>query len=187
MRKVIVFNMVTLDGFFEGPNGDIDWHNVDGEFNDYSINQLDSADGLIFGRVTYQLMVTYWPTQSAQKDDPIVAGRMNALQKIGFSRTLERVEWNNTRLVKDDAAGEISKLKQLPGKDLFIFGSASLASSLTRHGLIDEYRLMVNPVVIGSGRPFFKDLKERLNLKLLDTKPFQNGNVLLSYTLDRKD
>jgi dihydrofolate reductase len=114
MRKVIVFNMVTLDGFIEGPNREIDWHNTDGEFNDYSINQLDFADGLIFGRVTYQLMVSYWPTQSAQKDDPIVAGRMNDLPKIVFSRTLERVEWNNTRLVKEDAAGEISLLTYMP-------------------------------------------------------------------------
>jgi len=181
MRKVILFNMVTLDGFFEGPNGEIDWHNVDEEFNEFAVHQVNTADGLIFGRVTYELMASYWPTPAAQADDPIVAEKMNTMPKIVFSRTLNTVEWNNTRLVKGDAAEEISKIKQQPGRDLLIFGSADLASNLTNLGLIDEYRIMVNPVVLGKGNPLFKDIKEKLNLRLLRTKTFSNGNVLLYY------
>ena len=181
MRKVILFNLVTLDGFFEGPNGEIDWHNVDEEFNEFAVHQVNTADGLIFGRVTYELMASYWPTPAAQADDPIVAEKMNTMPKIVFSRTLNTVEWNNTRLVKGDAAEEISKIKQQPGKDLLIFGSADLASNLTNLGLIDEYRIMVNPVVLGKGNPLFKDIKEKLNLRLLRTKTFSNGNVLLYY------
>ena len=181
MRKVILFNMVTLDGFFEGPNGEIDWHNADEEFNEFAVDQVKSADGLIFGRVTYELMASYWPTPAAQADDPMVAEKMNTMPKIVFSRTLDKVEWNNTRLVKGDAVKEISQLKQEPGKDLLIFGSADLASTLTNLGLIDEYRIMVNPVVLGKGKPLFKDVKEKLNLRLLKTKTFGNGNVLLYY------
>ena len=181
MRKVILFNMVTLDGFFEGPNGEIDWHNVDEEFNEFAVHQVNTADGLIFGRVTYELMASYWPTPAAQAADPIVAEKMNTMPKIVFSRTLNSVDWNNTRLVKGDAAEEISKIKQQPGRDLLIFGSADLASNLTNLGLIDEYRIMVNPVVLGKGNPLFKDIKEKLNLRLLKTKTFGNGNVLLYY------
>ena len=181
MRKVILFNMVTLDGFFEGSNGEIDWHNVDEEFNEFAVDQVNAADGLIFGRVTYELMASYWPTPAAQADDPIVAEKMNTMPKIVFSRTLKTVEWNNTRLVKGDTVKEISELKQQPGKDLLIFGSADLASTLTNLGLIDEYRIMVNPVVLGKGKPLFKDIKGKLNLRLLRTRNFSNGNVLLYY------
>ena len=181
MRKVILFNMVTLDGFFEGPNGEIDWHNADEEFNEFAVHQVNTADGLIFGRVTYELMASYWPTPAAQADDPIVAEKMNTMPKIVFSRTLNTVGWNNTRLVKGDAAEEISKIKQQPGRDLLIFGSADLASNLTNLGLIDEYRIMVNPVVLGKGKPLFKDIKGKLNLRLLRTRNFSNGNVLLYY------
>jgi dihydrofolate reductase len=186
MRKVIMFNMVTLDGFFAGPNGEIDWHNVDGEFNEFAIDQLGSADGLLFGRVTFQMMASYWPTEAATTDDPIVAGKMNALPKVVFSRTLVKAEWSNSRLVKGNVAEEITKLKQQPGKDLLLFGSADLASTLTRLGLIDEYRVMVNPVVLGSGKPLFKDVHQRFGLKLEKTKTFRNGNVLLYYQPDRK-
>jgi dihydrofolate reductase len=186
MRQIILFNVVTLDGYFEGPNRDITWHNVDDEFNQFAIAQLNSADGLIFGRVTYGLMASYWPTESAKTDDPIVANKMNSIPKIVFSRTLEKAEWNNSRLVKLGAAAEIAKLKQQPGGDMFIFGSADLASGLINAGLIDEYRILLNPVVLGKGSPLFKDINHRLNLKLIKTKIFQNGNVLLYYRPDKK-
>ena len=132
MRKVFLFNRVTLDGFFEGPNHDITWHNVDEEFNEFAIAQLNEIDTLLFGRVTYQLMASYWPTELAIESDPIVAEKMNELPKVVFWRTLENVEWNNSRLVKDNAAEEISNLKQQPGKDIAVFGSADLAASLIR-------------------------------------------------------
>ena len=186
MGKVISFNMVTLDGFFAGPDGAIDWHHVDAEFNEFAIAQLDSAGGLLFGRVTYQLMASYWPTDMGMKDDPVVASKMNALPKIVFSKTLEKAEWNNTRLVKGNVAEEISRLKRQPGKDWFLFGSADLASTLTNYGLVDEYRVMVNPVVLGSGKPLFKGVKDKLDLKLASTKAFRSGNVLLSYQPDRR-
>lgn len=186
MRKVILFNMVTLEGFFEGPNREIDWHHVDKEFNDFAIDQLNSADSLLFGRVTYEMMASYWPTPAATANDPIVAGKMNALPKFVFSRTLKKAEWNNTKLVKENIAEEISKLKQQPGKDLLLFGSADMASTLTQLGLIDEYRIMVNPVVLGSGKPLFKGIKDRLELRLVNTKTFGNGNVLLYYQPAKK-
>ncbi|MBI3660338.1 dihydrofolate reductase [Candidatus Acetothermia bacterium] len=181
MRKVIVFMLTTLDGFFAGPNGELGWHNVDEEFNEFAIDQLNSVDTLLFGRVTYQLMASYWPTPAATTDDPIIAEIMNTMPKIVFSKTLGKVEWNNTRLVKDNIAEEISKLKQQSGKDMIIFGSSDLASTLTKLGLIDEYRIMVNPVVLGNGKPLFKGIKDKLNLKLLKTKTFSSGNVLLYY------
>ena len=181
MRKIILFNMITLDGYFAGPGGEIDWHNVDEEFNDFAIEQLNSADGLIFGRLTYQLMASYWPTPAALNDDPIVAARMNSIPKIVFSRTLAEAEWSNTRLVKGNLVEEISKLKQQPGKDYYIFGSADLATTFIENGLIDEYRIIVNPVVLGAGMPLFKDIKSRLNLKLIKARTFRSGNVLLYY------
>ncbi len=184
MRKLFAFNMVTLDGFFEGPNHDISWHQVDDEFNQFAIEQTRSVDMILFGRVTYELMASYWPTPAALTDDPIVADLMNGLPKIVFSRTLQTAEWNNTRLIKDNIAEEILKLKQQPGKDLALFGSANLLSTLIQMGLIDEHRIMVNPVVLGSGIPLFRGITDKLNLKLLKTRTFSSGNVLLCYRPD---
>ncbi len=184
MRKVILFNMVTLDGFFEGPDGDLDWHNVDEEFTRFAIEQVSTADGLIFGRRTYEMMASFWPTDFAIQTEPIVANHMNTLPKIVFSRTLDKADWSHSRLVNGDAAEEVSRLKQQPGKDLFVFGSADLAASLAQHGLIDEYRIMVNPVVLGSGAPLFQDIHAPLKLKLIKTRTFGNGNVLLTYQPD---
>jgi len=181
MRKVFVFNLVTLDGYFEGPRREIDWHNVDAEFNEYAIGMLNSVDTLLFGRVTYELMACYWPTPDAMKNDPIVAGKMNSLPKIVFSRTLDKVAWNNSRLVKSNVEEEIQKIKKQQGKDIVILGSGSIVSELAPLGLIDEYRLMVNPVVLGAGKPLFKGIKDRLNLKLIKAKTFKSGNVLLYY------
>jgi dihydrofolate reductase len=173
--------MVSLEDYFEGPNADITWHHVDSEFNDFAIEQLDSAGGLIFGRKTYSMMSSYWPSQYAIDDDPIVAEKMNSLPKFVFSKTLDQVDWNNTTLLKGNAVEQLTTLKQQPGKDLFIFGSAGLASTFSRQGLIDEYRLMVNPVIIGCGEPLFKNLDEKIDLRLLQTRTFKNGNVLLTY------
>ncbi|MBI5304940.1 MAG: dihydrofolate reductase [Chloroflexi bacterium] len=186
MRKLFSFNMVALDGFFEGPNQEIDWHNVDAEFNEFAIEQTSAMDTLLFGRVTYQLMASYWSTSDAIKNDPIVADLMNRLPKLVFSRTLDKAEWNNTRLIKDHIAEEISKLKQQPGKDLALFGSANLMSTLMQLDLIDEHRIMVNPVILGNGTPLFEKSKDKQNLKLVKTRTFGNGNVLLCYQPDRK-
>ena len=185
MRKVFLFNMTTLDGFFEGPNQDISWHHVDEEFNEFAIDQLREVDTLLFGRLTYQGMASYWPTEFAIKDDPIVAGLMNSLPKIVFSKTLDRAKWNNSRLVRDNVVEEISKLKQQPGKEIAIFGSSDLAVTLADHSLIDEYRIIVNPVFLGQGTPLLKGIKDKLNLKLLKARTFNSGNVLLYYAPEK--
>ena len=187
MRKVIIFMMVTLDGYFEGPNKEIDWHVVDDEFNEFAIDQLNSVDILLFGRVTYELMAGYWPTPYATTNDPVVAGKMNSIPKIVFSRTLNKVDWQNTRLVKENFVEEIRKLKQQPGKDLIIFGSSDLAVTFIQQGLIDEFRIMVNPVVLSNGKPLFKGLPQKLDLKLQKARTFNSGNVLLYYRPDRKE
>jgi dihydrofolate reductase len=182
VRKVLVSMMVTVDGMFAGPDGDIGWHNVDEEFNDFAIEQLDSVDTLLFGRVTYEGMASWWPTEMGLKDDPDVAVRMNALEKVVFSRTLDTADWEHTRLVKDDLAGEVSRLKALPGKDMVIFGSGTIVTQLADAGLIDEYRLFVAPVALGGGTALFTGLAEAQRLKLLDARAFNSGNVLLRYT-----
>jgi dihydrofolate reductase len=181
MRKVIVSNLVSIDGYFAGPNGELDWHNVDAEFNEYAVELLNSVDVLLFGRVTYLLMADYWPTSFAVENDPIVADKMNSLPKIVFSKTLDKVEWINTKLIKKNIVEEITKLKHQPGKDIALLGSSNLALTFIQHGLIDEYRVIVNPVVLGNGKPLFKGLKDKLNLKLLNIKTFKSGNVLLYY------
>ncbi len=183
MRKLILFNMVTLDGFMAGPNGEIDWHNVDEEFNQFALAQLDEVGSLLFGRVTYAMMAGYWPTTEAIANDTAVANKMNQLPKVVFSRTLDKAAWQNSQLVQGDAVEAVSLLKQQPGKDLFVFGSADLAAALIQNGLIDEFRVMVNPVVLGQGKPLFQGIQRPLKLKLVKTKTFQNGNVLLYYQL----
>ena len=183
----MVFMMTTTDGFFAGSEGDIDWHVVDEEFNEFAIEQLNSVDALLFGRVTFQGMVSYWTTPTAIENDPIVAGKMNALPKFVFSRTLEKAEWQNTKLVKENIAEEIAKLKQQPGKDLIIFGSSNLSASLLNLGLIDELRIMVNPVVLGNGKPVFEGIHDKLPLKLFKTQTFRSGNVLLYYQPNRQE
>jgi len=181
MRKLFAFNMITLDGFFEGPDQDISWHNTDEEFNQFAIEQTSSIDTILFGRKTYEVMASYWPTEAAIKDDPAIAGLMNNLPKIVFSRTLQNAEWNNTRLIKDNIAEEILKIKRQPGKEIAVFGSADLISTLMHMDLIDEHRIIVNPVVLGNGTPLFKNVEERINLKLISSRIFESGNVLLYY------
>ncbi len=182
MKKLIMFNLISLDGYFEGANKwDIGWHQVDHEFNQFAIQQLQQADGLIFGRITYQGMASYWPTPNANQDDPVVASLMNSISKYVFSTSLDTVEWSNSHLVKGDAVQELTKLKAQPGKDLLLFGSVNLASTFAKNGLLDEYRLMVNPVVLGKGSSVFNGNHEMLKLSLVDLKTFKNGNVLLYY------
>jgi len=186
MRKVIFFMLTSVDGFFEGAGHNIDWHNVDEEFNEFANEQLSSTDMLLFGRVTYELMASYWPTEQAKADDPEVAGAMNALPKVVVSTTLDKADWENTRLIKDNVAEEVGKLKQQAGKDMIVMGSSDLAVSLAEMGLVDEFRIMVNPVVLGAGKPVFSGIQGRMNLKLLKARTFGNGNVLLYYAPGEK-
>ena len=181
MRKLFAFNLISLDGFFEGPDHDINWHNVDEEFNDFAIEQTSALGALLFGRVTYQLMESYWPTADALKNDPVIAGIMNRVPKLVFSRSLEKAEWNNTRIVKENIEQEILNLKKKPGKDMAVFGSANLLSTLVRMDLVDEHRVMVNPVLLGKGSPLFKSMEASVNLRLLKSRTFKSGNILLYY------
>lgn len=180
MRKVFTFNMITLDGFFEGPNEEIDWHNADNqEFNEFAIEQLGSVDTLLFGRKTYQMMASYWPTDIAIQSDPIIANLMNGVSKVVFSRTLEAVDWNNTRLIRENALQESRLLKKQPGKDIALFGSAELISTIM--DVIDEHRVMINPILLGAGKPLFKNVDNRVGLQLINERVFKSGNVLLTY------
>jgi len=181
MRKIIVSNYVTLDGFFAGPKGEIDWFVWDDETASYSRELMASIDTILFGRVTYELMAGYWPTTSQPAEDPVIINFMNNSPKIVFSRSLAKPDWNNTHVVREIGKDEILKMKQGPGRDMVIYGSGSIVSTLTRMGLIDEYLLFVNPVVLGSGKPMFIGLQNKVDLKLLGTRTFQCGVVLLRY------
>ncbi len=180
MRDVILFNAITLDGYFEGPGNDLSWHRVDEEFNVFAWEQIRGVDTILFGRKTYALMASYWPSPEAVADDPVTAEMMNTWPKIVFSRTLSEAAWNNTRLA-DNALGEVQRLKNQPGKPLIIFGSANLSASLMTAGLIDQFNLMVMPVVLGKGTPLFQGINSQLDLKLTSSHVFTNGNVLLTY------
>ena len=173
--------MMSLDGYFEGLNKEIDWHNVDADFNDFAIEQLNNASFLVFGRITYELMANYWSSDSAIKDEPLVAGKMNSIPKIVFSKSLLKADWENTQLVKGDVQAMLRTLRKKAEKDIFIFGSADLATSLITQDLIDEYRIMINPVILGQGNTLFKNLPERKKLTLIRSMTFRSGNVLLFY------
>ncbi|MDE2030928.1 MAG: dihydrofolate reductase [Patescibacteria group bacterium] len=183
MRKIIVQEMISVDGFFAGENGEIDWHNVDAEFNKYAIEFLNTIDSLLFGRITYELMASYWPTEAALNDDQIVASKMNNLSKIVFSKTRNILEWNNSKVFSEINAEEIKKLKQTEGKDIAIFGSGTIVSELTKLRLIDEYRLIVNPIVLGKGKSLFSYIEKRYKLQLVKVEKFKSGNVSLHYSL----
>lgn len=176
LRKLFWQMMVTLDGFMEGPNRELDWHVVDEDFNRHVTDMLSSIDAILLGRVTYQLFAGYWPSSTDRE-----AHKMNDLPKIVFSRTLDRVEWKNSSLVKEVVSEEVARLKPQPGNDLAMFGSADLASTFMRLGLIDEFRIFVNPVVLGGGTPMFKDIQDRTALTLVKTKTLSSGVVILYY------
>jgi len=181
MRKVIFFNHISLDGYFAGLSDEIDWTRADDEHHSYAMEQIQASDLLVFGRITYELMAAFWPTDQAISLDPLFAGEMNAIQKLVFSRTLTAAGWMNTRLCREDAAAEIARLKALPGKNICILGSAALASALIPQGLVDEFQVIVNPVVLGNGRPLFQNVQRRIYLDLVEKRDFENGNALLVY------
>ncbi len=183
MRRLGVFNSITIDGYFTDKNNDMSWaHRAnDPEWNEFTADNAKSGGELLFGRVTYDLMNSFWPTEMAAKQFPEVAEQMNKLPKVVFSRKLDSVSWENTRLLKGDLAKEVAKLKQESGDNMVIMGSGSIITQLALEKLIDEYQLVVNPIALGAGRTIFEGIKEKLDLKLTDSRTFQNGNVLLTY------
>ena len=182
MPRLVVFNQVSLDGYFTDRKGDMSWaHKDDAEWNAFAAENAKGGGVLVFGRITYEMMASFWPTPVAIETFPTVAEGMNSLPKIVFSRTLDKASWNNTRLVKSGMAAEIRKMKKAPGKDMTILGSGSVVSQLAQEGLIDEYQVVVNPVALGKGRTMFDGVKENLSMKRTKTRTFGNGNVLLCY------
>lgn len=184
MRKLIVFNLVSLDGYIADARGDMSWGHRDAKDVEWSSFIADNArggGGLIFGRTTYELMARYWPTPPARQSFPEVAERMNRVPKFVFSRTLEKAAWNNTQLLKGNPAAEVRQLKSAPGADLAILGSGSIVAQVAQAGLVDEFQLVVNPLVLGQGKSMFEGIDGKLPLKLARTRIFANGNVLLCY------
>ncbi len=183
MRKIILMMSVSVDGFIEGPNRELDWHMVDDELHSHFNEQLIAMSAFLNGRVTYELMARFWPTADTNPSStgPMVefARIWRDMPKIVFSRTLERADWNTT-VVRDLVAEEIQELKAQPGGDLAL-GGADLAAAFMRHDLIDEYRLYVHPIVIGQGKPLFQPSDARIKLRLAETRAFGNGVVLLRY------
>lgn len=183
MGKLVVFQQVSLDGYFIDGKGDMSWakNDNDEEFNAFSSENARGGGVLLFGRVTYELMAGFWPTLQARESLPVVAERMNNLPKVVFSRTLDKASWNNTKLVKGDLVTNIRKMKSEPGEGMAILGSGSIVSQLALEGVIDEYQIVVNPIALGVGRTMFDGIKEKLSLQLTKSRTFRNGKVLLCY------
>lgn len=185
MRKVILPMNVSLDGFVEGPHGEMDWFAIDDETWKDMYEQLGYVDTVLLGRVTFQIWENYWPAAGANpassKDEVGFSRWIEKTPKIVFSRTLDRVGWKNARLVQSDIAGEIARLKALPGKDIALAGGAGIARAFIKLGLIDEYHLRVCSVILGGGKPLFKDPQDRMNLQLLGSRTFSSGMVGLNF------
>ncbi len=181
MPKLSCFNFISLNGFYKGLREDISWHRHESEEGEFSAENAQGDSILLFGRVTYEMMYSFWPTEQAMAAMPLVAEGMNRSEKIVFSRTLEKAEWNNTRVVQHDIYSEVRKLKETGTKDMTILGSGSIVSQLADHGLIDLYSIMLDPVAIPYGTSIFHGVSKKLDLKLVSTRTFKSGVVLLNY------
>lgn len=185
MRKLVLFMHVSFDGFAADPNRQLNFLSYDEELMQYADEVVKTVGSPVYGRTTYQLMESYWPTiltkPNAGKHALEHAQWVENIPKIVFSKTLNEVTWNNTRLIKDNIAEEAKKLKELPGKDLVIFGSPGLAATFMDLGMIDEYKLTVHPVILGNGISVFKNNTTKSSLKLLDTKTLKSGVVTMHY------
>ena len=181
MRKLVIFNFTTLNGYFEGPGGDISWPRQGEEESKFAAESVGQGGVLLFGRITFEHMAVYWPTPLARQQSPSVAEGMNKAEKIVFSRTLKQADWQNTRIIHEDVAAAVRQLKQTPGKDMCVLGSGTIITQLADAGLIDEYQFMVNPVALGEGTPTFKGMKKKLDLQLISARTFKSGVILLSY------
>ena len=180
MRKLIMWNVITLDGYFEGnQNWDLSFHDTvwGKELEQLSIEQLHSADYLVFGRATYEGMAAYWTKAKGE-----IAELMNKIPKLVFSKTLKSADWNNSTLIKENASAEIKKFKEQGSRDIYVFGSANLSETFVNDNLFDEYRIGIAPVILGSGRPLFKQGISSQNLSLVSTQQLLTGGVVIKYT-----
>ena len=182
MAKLTSFQFITLNGFYKGSNEDISWHPHGGnEEASFSEESAQSGNTLLFGRVTYEMMKSFWPTPMALEQMPAMAKAMNKAKKIVFSKTLTKVDWENTCLLSDHMIDAIKNLKMTSDKDITILGSGTILSQCTDAGLIDEYQFMLDPVAIGTGTPVFNNIQQQLSLKLISSRTFKSGAILLSY------
>ena len=185
MPRLNMFNSVSLDGYFTDADNDMSWAHEgadDAEFQKFVAGNAKGESALVFGRVTYQMMASFWPTPMAAKQMPEVAAGMNRAAKYVFSRSLKKADWANSTVLDGDPAAEIAKLKRAGGPGLTVLGSGSIVKQLASAGLIDDYQLMVCPVILGSGRTLFDGLPGRPSLKLANSRAFKNGKVFLHYT-----
>lgn len=185
MRKLVLFMHVSLDGFVGGPNGEMDWINADEEMFGFAGDRTNESDTALYGRVTYNMMESYWPTAADQpnatKHDIEHSNWYNSVEKVIVSRTLQGQQLKNTTIISNDLPGQITALKQRPGKDILIFGSPSTSHALMQETLIDDFWLFVNPVILGQGIPLFKDVKGPVKLTLASSKVFASGVVCMHY------
>lgn len=182
MAKLIVYNAMSLDGYFTDAKGDMSWaHKQDPEWQAFMKENASGGGQLLFGRITYELMAGFWSTPAALQSNPVVAGRLNSLPKFVCSTTLEQVTWNNTTLLKGELTAEVRKLKRQAAADIVVMGSGSLVAQLAEAGLVDEYQIVLNPLVVGQGRTLFEGVQRKLPMKLAKSRPFANGNVVLFY------
>jgi dihydrofolate reductase len=195
MRRIVAFDRVSADGYFAAPDGNLDWVVPDDEVDKAGAQGIPDTDTILFGRRTYEQFEGFWPhtlDDSPTAPDPHAAGRrspairamaiwINEATKVVFSKTRKDVTWKNSRLLHEIDPREIEAMKRQPGKNMIIFGSGSLVSQLTQHGLIDEYQFVVNPILLGSGRSLVAGVPKSSKLDLLETKPYRSGNVMLRY------
>jgi dihydrofolate reductase len=195
MRRIVTFDRVSADGYFAAPDGNLDWVVPDDEVDKSGAEGIPGTDTILFGRRTYEQFEGFWPhalDDSPTAPDPHAAGRrspairamaiwINEATKVVFSRTRKDVTWKNSRLRHEIDPREIEAIKRQPGKNMIIFGSGSLVSQLTQHGLIDEYQFVINPILLGSGRPLLAGVTKSSKLELLEAKPYRSGNVVLRY------
>jgi dihydrofolate reductase len=189
MRKLIVSMNLSLDGYLSGPRGELDWHFEiwSEEMSEKLLEQLDQTDTIILGRLTYEAMAKYWTVKPLEESFPrqqlAIADKMNHHTKIVFSKTIKESLWYPSVFVTGDLREEISQLKQQKGKDMILYGSGSLASTLILSGIVDEYQLWIHPIILGSGKPIFNNPGRQINLKLKDSVRFASGVVTNYYTL----
>lgn len=183
MAQLSAFVFTTLNGYLNDLQGDISWHRHGAEENEFASNSMASNNTLLFGRKTYQLMASYWPTPMALANDPLVAEGMNSANKIVFSNTLEVAEWQGTSIIKGDIIQQVKALKNSATNDMTLLGSGSILALFAEHGLIDELNVMIDPVAIGAGSTLFAGIKQQMNLELVNTKTMKSGVVLLNYKL----
>jgi dihydrofolate reductase len=195
MRRIVVFDRVSADGYFAGPDGNLNWVVPEEQLDSAAEESLPDADTMLFGRRTYEQFEGFWPhvlDDSSSAPDPHSGGRrspairamaiwINEATKVVFSRTRKNVTWRNSRLLHELDPREIEAMKRQPGKDIMVFGSGTIVSQLTQHGLIDEYEFVVSPTLLGSGRPLLSGVSKSSRLDLLEAKEYQSGNVKLRY------